>query len=58
MSTEQITGKASKTASGRHSPAAFERRGDVMAFNGDGTSFRPLALSSTINDMKALLHNA
>ncbi len=58
MSTEQITKKASKTVSGRHPPAAFERRGDVMAFNGDGTSVRPLALSSTIKDMKALLHNA
>ena len=34
------------------------RRGDVMAFYGDGASVRPLALSSTIKDMKALLHNA
>ena len=34
------------------------RRGDVMAFYGDGTSVRPLAFSSTIKDMKTLLHNA
>ena len=34
------------------------RRGDVMAFYGNGASVRPLALSSTIKDMKALLHNA
>ena len=34
------------------------RRGDVMAFYGDGASVRPLAFSSTIKDMKALLHNA
>jgi hypothetical protein len=33
------------------------RRGDVMAFYGDGASVRPLALSTTIKDMKALLHN-
>ena len=58
MSTEQITKKASKTVSGHHPPAAFERRVDVMAFYGDGASVRPLARSSTIKDMKALLHNA
>ena len=34
------------------------RRSDVMAFYGDGASVRPLAFSSTIKDMKALLHNA
>ncbi len=34
------------------------RRGDVMAFYGDGESVRPLAFSSTIKNMKALLHNA
>jgi len=33
------------------------RRGDVMAFYSDGASVRPLALSTTIKDMKALLHN-
>ena len=34
------------------------RRGDVMAFYGDGAAVTPLAFSSTIKDMKALLHNA
>ena len=34
------------------------RRGDVMAFYCDGASVPPLAFSSTIKDMKALLHNA
>ena len=34
------------------------RRKDVMAFYGDGTVVPPLAFSSTIKDMKALLHNA
>ncbi len=34
------------------------RRGDVIAFYGDGASVRPLAFSTTIKDMKALLHNA
>ena len=34
------------------------RRKDVMAFYGDGTLVPPLAFSSTIKDMKALLHNA
>jgi hypothetical protein len=29
-----------------------------MAFYGDGAAVRPLAFSSTIKDMKALLHNA
>jgi Domain of unknown function (DUF5659) len=34
------------------------RRKDVMAFYGDGAVVPPLAFSSTIKDMKALLHNA
>jgi Domain of unknown function (DUF5659) len=34
------------------------RRGDVMAFYRDGAAVTPLAFSSTIKDMKALLHNA
>ncbi len=34
------------------------RHGDVMALYGDGASVRPLAMSSSIKDMKALLHNA
>lgn len=34
------------------------RRRDVMAFYGGGTTVPPLAFSSTIKDMKALLHNA
>ena len=34
------------------------RRADVMAFYGDGAAVPPLAFSSTIKDMKALLHNA
>ena len=34
------------------------RRGDVIAFYGDGASVRPLAFSTTIKDMKALLYNA
>ena len=34
------------------------RRDDVMAFYGDGAAVAPLAFSSTIKDMKALLHNA
>jgi hypothetical protein len=34
------------------------RRRDVLAFYGDGASVTPLAFSSTIKDMKALLHNA
>ena len=33
------------------------RRGDVLAFYGDGASVPPLSFSSTIKDMKALLHN-
>jgi len=34
------------------------RRDDVLAFYGDDVSVPPLAFSSTIKDMKALLHNA
>jgi hypothetical protein len=34
------------------------RRDDVLAFYRDGTAVPPLAFSSTIKDMKALLHNA
>jgi hypothetical protein len=34
------------------------RRDDVLAFYGDGATVTPLAFSSTIKDMKALLHNA
>jgi hypothetical protein len=34
------------------------RRGDVLAFYGDGAAVPPLAFSSTIKDMKSLLHNA
>ena len=37
---------------------ADARRRDVMAFYGDGASVQPLAFSSTIKHMKALLHNA
>jgi hypothetical protein len=34
------------------------RREDVLAFYGGGGTVPPLAFSSTIKDMKALLHNA
>jgi hypothetical protein len=34
------------------------RRGDVIAFYGQGGSVRPLAFATVIKDMKALLHNA
>ena len=34
------------------------RRDDVLAFYGDAAAVPPLAFSSTIKDMKALLHNA
>jgi Domain of unknown function (DUF5659) len=34
------------------------RAEDVMAFYGNGVAVPPLAFSSTIKDMKALLHNA
>jgi hypothetical protein len=36
----------------------ISRRDDVLGFYGDGAVVRPLAFSSTIKDMKALLHNA
>jgi len=34
------------------------RRGDILAFYGNDAAVPPLAFSSTIKDMKALLHNA
>ena len=34
------------------------RRDDVLSFYGDGAMVPPLAFSTTIKDMKALLHNA
>ena len=34
------------------------RRDDVLAFYGDGAAVPPLSFSTTIKDMKALLHNA
>lgn len=34
------------------------RRDDVLTFYGDSVAVPPLAFSSTIKDMKALLHNA
>ena len=34
-----------------------ERQADVLSFYGDNTTVPPLAFSSTIKDMKALLHN-
>jgi len=34
------------------------RRDDVLAFYGRGAAVPPLAFSTTIKDMKALLHNA
>jgi hypothetical protein len=34
------------------------RRHDVLAFYGERAAVPPLAFSSTIKDMKALLHNA
>jgi hypothetical protein len=33
------------------------RRADVLAFYGDEAAVQPLAFSTTIKDMKALLHN-
>jgi hypothetical protein len=36
----------------------ISRRDDVLAFYGDGAAVPPLTFSSTIKDMKALLHNA
>ncbi len=47
---------------GRHRVFVFRdrkaRREDVMAFYGDGAAVPPLAFSTTIKHMKALLHNA
>ena len=34
------------------------RRQNVLSFYGDGAAVPPLAFSTTIKDMKALLHNA
>ena len=49
-------------AEGRHKFFVFcdrpSRREDVMGFYGNTISVRPLAFSSTIKDMKGLLHNA
>lgn len=35
-----------------------ERESDMLSFYGDHTKVPPLTFSSTIKDMKALLHNA
>ena len=47
---------------GRHKVFVFkdiaERQADVLSFYGDNTTVPPLAFSSTIKGMKALLHNA
>jgi len=47
---------------GRHKVFVFldrpSRREDVMGFYGDAIRVRPLAFSTTIKDMKGLLHNA
>jgi Domain of unknown function (DUF5659) len=47
---------------GRHRVFVFRdgptRRDDVLAFYGNGAAVPPLAFSSTVKDMKALLHNA
>lgn len=49
-------------AEGRHKVFVFldrpSRREDVMGFYGDAIRVRPLAFTSTIKDMKGLLHNA
>jgi hypothetical protein len=49
-------------AEGRRKVFVFEdrpdREADVLSFFGDRTTVPPLAFSSTIKDMKALLHNA
>ena len=49
-------------AEGRRKVFVFQdrmtRRDDVLAFYGDSATVTPLAFSSTIKDMKALLHNA
>lgn len=49
-------------AEGRHKVFVFRdrpsRRDDVLSFYGDGAMVPPLAFSTTVKDMKALLHNA
>ena len=49
-------------AEGRRKVFVFEdrpgREADILSFFGDQTTVPPLAFSSTIKDMKALLHNA
>ncbi len=49
-------------AEGRRKVFVFEdrpgREADVLSFFGDQTTVPPLAFSTTIKDMKALLHNA
>jgi hypothetical protein len=45
-------------AEGRRKVFVFRDRPSVLAFYGDGVAVPPLAFSSTIKDMKALLHNA
>lgn len=49
-------------AEGRHKVFVFgdrpTRRKDVLAFYRQSAAVPPLAFSSTIKDMKALLHNA
>ena len=49
-------------AEGRRKVFVFEdrpdRQADVLSFYGDSTFVPPLAFSSTIKDMKGLLHNA
>ncbi len=49
-------------AEGRRKVFVFEdrhgREADVLSFFGDRTTVPPLAFSSIIKDMKALLHNA
>ena len=49
-------------AEGRRKVFVFEdgpdRQVDVLSFFGDNATVPPLAFSSTIKDMKALLHNA
>ena len=49
-------------ADGRRKVFVFEdrpgREADMLSFFGDQTNVPPLAFSSTIKDMKALLHNA
>ncbi|SUS07562.1 conserved hypothetical protein [uncultured Defluviicoccus sp.] len=44
-------------AEGRRKVFVF-RRDDVLSFYGDGAMVPPLAFSTTVKDMKALLHNA